>query len=280
MNEHLLPTKSCCPAGSIPFLKEDPNYVPKGSMVMYHGVNAYQVGNGKKCLLIIHDIFGLHSGMHKIVCDTLADSLPGYIVIAPDFFPDGAIFGDDPLPQRGSGLLCKILSAVFCRGFLGYIARHSWYHGCKDIFDKSTTYLTSERGVEEFALMGFCWGAYIAFKACADATDKDKIFCNISCHPSVSNLASTYKEKEIDVVNGVNCPQFVASSKDEAKGWKPRGTVEKALATKPFSNLNEFYVYEKEFHGFVVRGDTKIEATRIAIENCLNRIVNFLHKFN
>lgn len=55
--------KSCCPDGALPQLSEDPSYVVKGRMVKYNGVDAYLVGSGKRCIILIHDIFGLHNGV-------------------------------------------------------------------------------------------------------------------------------------------------------------------------------------------------------------------------
>ncbi len=54
--------------------------------------------------------------------------------------------------------------------------------------------------------------------------------------------------------------------------------VQVALSTKPFAAQNEHYLYLEESHGFVTRGDTKIEATRAAIEEILCNAAKFVNK--
>jgi dienelactone hydrolase len=270
--------QSCCPPGAIPFAKEDPNYVPKGAMIKYDGVNAYCIGRGTKCLIFIHDIFGLDSGLNKQHCDTLSANLPDYYVVAPDFYPDGNLLGNDPVKERGNGIIAKLIWPLCCCKLMGFIARHGWDENSGDIFNKTTTHFLNQ-GVNSFALLGFCWGAYIGFKACAEALHRDRIICNLSCHPSVNTIAPRFSEKEMEIVKAVNCPQFVAATKHEPANWKPGSTVEQAVNAKPFAAQNEFYLYNNESHGFVTRGDSSIEATRLAIQDCLNKIVAFIKKF-
>ncbi len=255
---------TCCPPDSIPFLEEDPNYVPKGDMIDYDGVHAYCIGNGSKCLIFIHDIFGLNSGLNKQHCDTLAEYLPDYIVVAPDFFPNGTILEDQ---ARGGNRDA-------------YVIRHGWDHSSGGIFNKTTQFFIQQRNVQSFALLGFCWGSYIGFKACGEAVHKDRIFCNLSCHPSVVTVGGRFNERDTDIVELVNCPQFVASTKGEPASWKPGGEIEAQLQRKPFAASNEFYVYEEEVHGFVTRGDLKNVTTNHAILDCLNKILSFLRKFH
>jgi dienelactone hydrolase len=268
---------SCCPPGAIGFAREDPNYVPKGKMITYEGVTAYATGSGTKCLIFIHDIYGLNSGLNKQHVDTLAEHLSDYFVVAPDFFPDGNLLGDDPLVERGSAVMNKVFWTILSCKICGFITRHGWDESSGDIFNKTTTYYLSQ-GVNSFSIIGFCWGAYVGFKACAEARHKDRILCNLSCHPSVHTIAPRFKEKEMEVVEAVNCPQLIASTKQEPAAWKPGGDVEKALSKKPFAALNEFYAYEED-HGLMTRGDSSKESTRLAIEDCLNKIVLFIKRF-
>ncbi len=174
----------------------------------------------------------------------------------------------------------KILWALCCCKFLGFIQRHGWDNSSGGIFNKTTQFFIQQRNVQSFALLGFCWGSYIGFKACGEAVHKERIFCNLSCHPSVSTIGGRFSEKDTDIVELVNCPQFVASTKQEPASWKPGGEIHQLLNKKSFATLNEFHLFDKENHGFVTRGDTKNAATREAIQDCLNKIVVFLHKFD
>lgn len=268
----------CCPPESIPFLPEDPNYVPHGQMIAYDNVNAYTVGEGTKALIFIHDIFGLPNGLNKYICDKFSEGLPGYTIIAPDFFPDGLILGNDPLLERGSSLLSKILWTICTCKIWGYLAKNSWDNVAGDIFNKTTTYLY-QKGVTDICLEGNCWGAYIVFKACNAADHKHLFRACISAHPSLHSLASIYKEDAMYLVRGVECPQLIASSKNEPSSWKPGGDVEKTLRSIPdIGGKCECYVYSSEAHGFFTRGDTKNEVTCKAIEDLLNKSIHFIHK--
>jgi dienelactone hydrolase len=266
----------CCPPDSVPFLPEDPSYMPQGSMVTYDGVNAYQVGTGRKALIFIHDLFGLPSGMNKLLCDKFAEGLPGYTVIAPDFFPHGLLMGDDPLKERGAGVMNKIIWVVCTCKIWGYIQKCSWDNIAGEVFNKTTTYLVG-LGVEAIAVQGNCYGAYVVYKACNLATHKHLIRAGLSAHPSLNTLCPRYKDNEMDLVSGVECPQLIVSTYNEPNDWKPGGKVEKALVAK-FGDDCEIYAFNTEKHGFFTRGDTKKETTRLAVEDCLYKSIAFIRK--
>lgn len=100
----------------------------------------------------------------------------------------------------------------------------------------------------------------------------------MSCHPSVHAICGMVSDNQLTIVNGVTCPQLVISTKDEPTDWKPNGLVQTTLAAKEFGAANEFYLYENEAHGFVPRGDTSIEHTKVAIEEVIDKIVCFVNK--
>jgi hypothetical protein len=89
-------------------------------------------------------------------------------------------------------------------------------------------------------------------------------------------MAGALKYKPMDIANAVKCPQFVAATKNEPASWKSGGAVEQALAAKPFAASNKFYDYPGETHGFMTRGDTKLEPTRVAIGDVLDKICLFV----
>jgi dienelactone hydrolase len=169
-------SKSCCPEDSEPFLAEDPSYTPAGSMIKIGAIDAYTVGAGSTCILFIHDIFGLNSGLNKIVCDHLVKIMPGVMVVAPDFFPSGNMMGDDPLVERGHGALSwkvfwKIASCKIC----GFIQKYSWENSSEDICNATMSHMMANNGCTKFVMLGFCWGAYVGFKACNYAEHKAAI---------------------------------------------------------------------------------------------------------
>src|SRR5690242_3823485 len=117
MAKPILP--ECCPEGAFPFLPEDPNYTPKGTMISYDGVEAYTVGSGTKALIMIADLFGMKTGMHKLICDKFSERLPGYLIILPNFFQHGDLISNDDT-TRGSVLNLILWPLCTCKLF-GYL---------------------------------------------------------------------------------------------------------------------------------------------------------------
>jgi hypothetical protein len=124
--------KECCPAEAAPFLAEDKNYACRGKMIHFEdgdaAVDAYVVGSGKRCLLFVHDIFGLPTGHNKKLCDMMAAKLEDTVIIAPDFFPGGVVFGNaDPTGMCSHytlvGLRLQSLCMNLCR-LLGCHEKH------------------------------------------------------------------------------------------------------------------------------------------------------------
>ncbi len=293
MNEPILDSasratqKDCCPSGAHGYKPEDPKYIPKGVMVTYgQGRTAYQVGKGNKAMIFLHDIFGLQTGLNKQICDQFAEELEDYVIIAPDFFPTGNPWANSSLSSRGGmAPLWFILSALFTCRLFSHVNRRMWSGEVEGIFNDTTTHLLStaftqgNAGIEvkSFALFGVCWGTYAAFKACKEATHRDKIVVNISIHPSVHSLADRYQDNEEAIINGVHCPQLVGSTKDEPPRWYPGGSVEGLLKAKEFGSKNEFYYYDVK-HGFYTRGDTGDKSTYTAMQDFHDKTVSFLRR--
>jgi hypothetical protein len=112
---------------------------------------------------------------------------------------------------------------------------------------------------------------------------------NMSCHPSLDQISGLLREDFMVAIRGVECAQFVVSSKDEKPHWKPGHEVEHTLRdvlrqthvlpeapTATLGSLCAFYEYPGERHGFVTRGDTKIDATRIAIDDIMSKMAIFV----
>lgn len=121
-------------------------------------------------VLVVHDIFGLHTGRHAQYCDELADE--GWIVCMPDAFGDGRARADAALlprwPIKGVAnileLLCcckvswmaKALKMPWSRiepRLLAAVARASQLYA-----DAHVT--TPTIGSMPLFAHGFCWGAW------------------------------------------------------------------------------------------------------------------------
>ena len=62
----------CCPGQSHGFMPQSADYQPMGSMESFDGLPVYVSGSGTKVIVLIHDIFGLHTGRHKQIADEYA----------------------------------------------------------------------------------------------------------------------------------------------------------------------------------------------------------------
>lgn len=71
-------------------------------MVNVGGFNIYEIGNGRKALVLFEDIFGIESGRHKIIADTYANL--GFTVFLPEFL--------DPVYKGSIEDIPKILEVV------------------------------------------------------------------------------------------------------------------------------------------------------------------------
>jgi dienelactone hydrolase len=268
---------SCCPENSLGFLQEDPNYVLKGKVIEIPASNkqskidAYIVGEGSKGLVVNCDMFGIHSGLHKRVCDEISALLLGcsslsyliyshmlifislidVVVILPDYFMNGTIvYGDN----TSWFFFPRLIGAFFSGGF----SQYPWETSMKVTFDTTVDYLIQTHKVSKVALWGFCWGGYVNFRASGESLHVNIIAGAVSSHPSVSGVGMIFSDNIEEIVKKVRCPQFVMSSNQEPADWKPGGKVEEWLKAKTFSVPSKVIHYNQT-HGFVTRGDLKKE---------------------
>ena len=228
----MVDTKSppCCPQGSEPALVS--NYVPRGVIETVDDMPIYTIGQGEKAIIVIHDIFGVDSGRTKLICDQLADL--GYFVILPDFFKkDGYVIKDLSI-----WLLWKILKRVNA---------NTWEKRKDDFTNVLFPYLQN-KGVKRIGVLGFCWGAYMAFGASAD----ERVNAGVSIHPSLDR----WKEKPIQLAEGVKSPQLLLAAGNDHKVVKEGGIIETTLKQK-FGEKAYAKTFKEMKHGWFVRGDIK-----------------------
>eukprot|EP00435_Cladocopium_sp_Y103_P006583 s1683_g2.t1 len=209
----------CCPPGalgatacragaSVPSLRGEVETLPGG-------LDAYVVGKGNsRAVLVASDIFGIHQGRHKEVCDVLAEE--GFLVILPDFFHGAP-------KERSGGFLQGLQQAVS----LWTPLNTSWSRVEHDLSQAVLPYLEQQGcALERCALLGFCWGAWLACHACGAWPN---FCCAAMAHPSVHNMAIRWGEDQDELLRKVKVPQLVLSSKDEPGDWKPGGKAEEVF---------------------------------------------------
>lgn len=248
----------CCPPGALPFMPEDVSGERVGSMTQLpSGLNAYVAGEGSRAVVVVSDIFGIHTGRHKQICDEL--SAAGYLVVMPDFFR-GAYADEGPNPPWWKGVLgLPKLVGIF---------NIPWAQVEQDILESVMPYL-KKRGVEQTAALGFCWGAWVVMHA---STLPGVLTCGLSVHPSVAAMATRFGESEPDLLGQVRCPQLVLASADEPRRWKPGGSSERLLSGVGC----RFEVFPEMKHGFMPRGSVSNPAVRRDVDVAMAGIKRFL----
>lgn len=224
------------------------------------GLDAYVVGKGNsRALLVAGDIFGIHQGRHKEICDILADE--GFLVILPDFFHGAP-------KARSGGFLQNLQQALS----LWTPLNTPWSRVENDLAQAVLPYLEQQGcPLERCALLGFCWGAWLVCHACGAWP----FCCGAMAHPSVHTMAMRWGEDQEELLRKVKVPQLVLASKDEPEDWKPGGRAEEVF------NQNSAGVF-KDFgsmsHGFVTRGDLKDSNVQLEVSRALEYIRGFLCK--
>jgi dienelactone hydrolase len=133
-------TGGCCPPGSWPALQT--TYEPKGEVFQIGGVPIYHIGQGKRVVIIITDIFGAFTGRNQSIADTFANW--GYNVYVPEILSE--VYKDDLTREKILPYI-KGLDQVKMRATFASLIAH----------------LESE-GHEKYFAIGFCWGVWKAFR--------------------------------------------------------------------------------------------------------------------
>lgn len=222
---------------------------------------------GFTAILMFHDIFGLQSGRHKLLCDQLAAE--GYLVVCPDFFEGGSPVGQQVQYGLCSiRLICQFLYVMSCR-FKAWARQHSWDNKLRaDICDTILPWLESQ-GATRLACVGFCWGAYGSMKCAA----MPKFSCCVNFHPATADICKANDENDLQVAREVRCPQLVVATSMEPESWKPGGAAQKAMDEVVSGNVFQLATVH---HGFMSRGDVSTPAIREAVEKGWRDMLGFL----
>jgi len=255
---------SCCPRGAFgPLTTPSPNL--KGCMEkLPGGIEAYVVGKGnRRAVIVASDIFGIHMGRHKEICDSLAAE--GFLVVLPDFF-SGAYtdIGSSPpwwqVLQQAPALLTPF---------------NTPWEKVEQTLEASVLPFLQEQGcIVGAGILGFCWGAWVVVRACARFGEA--FACGVSAHPSVDKMTARWGEDEDELLRDVRIPQLVLASKDEPQNWKPGGSAEVQLAASSSGHI--FKEFSDMSHGFVPRGDLSDPQVAAEVSRAMEYIKGFLCK--
>lgn len=226
----------------------------------------------KGSVLVVHDIFGLHTGRHTQYCDELAGE--GWIVCLPDVFGDGRARADAALlprwPIKGIRNVLELLCC--CKvSWMSKAMKMPWSEIeprlCAAIKRASQIYADYSVSTQPNASMplfahGFCWGAWPVARLLANANATysvpqrsgapelsiPSVWGGICFHPSfqvggdVSILAAAVKR-----------PLLLCPCGDDPADVQDGGLVTQQLQ---HAGRNDFKVHSfpDMLHGFMMRG--------------------------
>lgn len=250
----------CCPRGALGAAAPAPGKRRGELVTLPGGLEAYVVGRGnKRAVVVACDIFGIHMGRNKEICDSLADE--GFLVVLPDFFK-GAYedVGSDPGLWEVLRQAPSVLTPL----------NTPWADIEQDLEASVLPFLEEQGCVDNAGVLGFCWGAWVVAHGCA----RFGFRCGAMAHPSIHNLTLRWGEDEEALLSGINVPQLVLASKDEPESWKPGGRAERVLK----SESSIFKEFPSMSHGFVPRGDLKDSQVASDVARAMEYIKGFLCK--
>lgn len=236
----------CCPPTAWPKLDADEGRALNGALTDLGGglqgyVSAPKVPSGR-AVIVVYDIYGLAGGGRlRTVCDALAEE--GFLAIMPDLFGKG-----DSVDDHGG------LRNIGSEETMGWLRSHAW----GDLHAKLqlTAAFAASRGVQteppeknRVAIVGFCWGAWVAAKASATGL----VRAAVHVHPSWQIAPWIFKEPVLDVAARIRAPSLIMPAGDDPSEYRD-GTYKAVIESNsgcPVSMVD----FRKQRHGFVARGD-------------------------
>lgn len=181
-------------------------------------------------VLVMHDVFGPHSGNHKGVCDQLAAG--GHYVIMPDFFAGGSI---EPFYKAK-----KVPDGKT------WLKQFNWSH-CEKKLSPVHAHLR-ESGVKKVGSIGFCWGAWVVAKL---SQDLSKVQACVWAHPSCQVGKELYEgETEHELASSVRAATLILPSPQEPEFYS-NGELVKIMEGNGVSH--DTVCFNDQVHGWVVR---------------------------
>jgi len=268
----------CCPPGSIGEAASE-GYIAKGEVrelksedgalkcSIYVSLPSEPDG---KALLILHDIFGVDSGRTKEICDNFAAE--GYVVVLPSL-AKGKTLSDDHDPNALQGWR-KVFALMGLPTTVSYIRQNTWANGVRaKLHGIVLPFMRNVLRVTSIGLVSFCWGAYPQMHLLSE--DHDDIRCGVGFHPSFWVLTFAAGE-DTKFLTTVNKPIFYMTACNDPSDVRSGGMIEEAMKKNNPEALEKssFVTFKEMVHGWVNRGDLKVEKVqrdyKIAIDNARN----------
>jgi dienelactone hydrolase len=140
-------------------------------------------------------------------------------------------------------------------------------------------------GCSKFAMIGFCYGSWVVFKACSCSSSElsKRITCGLHFHPAVAPIEKDiFGRNVLDLCKACTQPQLVHVTRQEPKSWQPGGAAHQVLQHNPnvMSNLSFTLAPSTVAHGFMTRSDINDMKSAKAVEAGVEMACNFLKLHN
>ncbi|ORY18716.1 Alpha/Beta hydrolase protein [Clohesyomyces aquaticus] len=240
---------ACC---NLPAIVSE-GYQPKGDYITVDGLKTYATGpkDAKQAILIVYDIFGFFPQTIQ-GADILAysDKDHGYQVFMPDFFegePADISWYPPKTEEHGKKLGEFFQTKAAPPKTLPRIP-------------KIVKELSESKGVEKWAVVGYCWGGKIVNLSSMEGTP---FKAAAACHPAM--VAG-------DDAPGITIPYAMLPSKDESKE-----DVEKWEAGLKVPHIVEWF--PTQLHGWMAaRADLADAEVKEEYERGYKILLDFFHK--
>jgi len=267
---------SCCISGHIS------EGVPAGEVKKFGGVNTYFASpknESKSAIVIATDVFGYDLPNTRLLADRLAKDT-GYLVLVPDLFNGGGLPGYimDVMVRDCFGVGNERKGVVgFFLGWLiafwglvtifwpmlKFVVKHISWKKKIPILDSVFAQLHIHHGIRKIGLVGYCYGG------------------NFSLHYGSKNdvvdafaIAHSQIRVPKDIAPLTKPGLFICADNDHAFPKKAREQAE-AYLTKKNPQDYIFKFYPGTYHGFAIRGDSRVKSIEQAKEDALQQTVQF-----
>eukprot|EP01083_Nonionella_stella_P050443 134171_1 len=241
------PTAECKAAGP----PKESTYIPKGIATKLGDLQIYEIGNGKKAIILMYDIFGWNE-VNKNVFN-FADQLAvtgGFTVIMPDFYRG------EPWPVLEFPPQTELQQTAF----------KSWLDGIasdivtrKDMYEKVLPHLYKSN-IQSIGCIGFCWGGKQSFYMGQDA---ERFKCIASLHGAWIDAGKA---------NALQVPVYYGPAEGDTSVKEIKAILDK----KKFGSQCVYHGFVDQKHGFcAARGDWSNESTKQAVDSALKETIQF-----
>ncbi|KZV76849.1 alpha/beta-hydrolase [Peniophora sp. CONT] len=231
---------------------------PEGKYEEFNGIKTYVATPTKdfpkdKAVIYICDIFGLELPNNLLLADDYARN--GFQTYAPDLFEGEPAPADHKNPDGSEWNIME------------WFPRHAASHTVKRV--QAVIDALKEKGVKEFAAVGYCYGARLVF----DLAFAGQLKVAAGSHPSLLELSDFDR-----YAKEVNIPLLLNSCETDPQFPKEK----QEHADKVFADFKAGWsrpYFPGATHGFAVRGDLSDPRVKAAKEGAFKNTVEWFIKY-